>query len=89
MSAINTSALNLWSLFEKESSMDLILLIGTTNWKLFSGKKKTEYVLTEPYHDDLLASVSAADRKAYKKRCDVALNASCLTLATISFDLQI
>jgi hypothetical protein len=37
---------------------------------------------------DLPAGSSAADRIAYEKRCDDALNVSCLMLATMSPDLQ-
>jgi hypothetical protein len=35
-----------------------------------------------------LNGLSAADRRAYEKRCDDALNVSCLVLATMSHNLQ-
>jgi hypothetical protein len=53
---------------------------------LFSGE--IEYVLTEPYLDDLPAGSTATDRRAHEKRYDDALNVSCLMLATMSPNLQ-
>jgi hypothetical protein len=46
-----------------------------------------EYVLTEPYPDDLPASLTTVDYRAHEKRCDDALNVSCLILATMSPNL--
>jgi hypothetical protein len=57
------------------------------NLRIVLRQEKTEYVLTELYLDDLPASLSAADRRAHEKRCDDALNVSCLILATMSPDL--
>jgi hypothetical protein len=51
-------------------------------------QEKTKYVLSEPYPEDIPASSSVADRRAYEKCCDDALNVSYLKLATISPDLQ-
>jgi hypothetical protein len=48
----------------------------------------TEYVLSEPYPEDLPAGWSATDHRAYEKRCDDALNISYLMLTTMSHDLQ-
>jgi hypothetical protein len=50
-------------------------------------QEKIEYVLSEPYPKDLPAGLSVVDRRAHEKRCDDALNVSCLMLATMSTDL--
>jgi hypothetical protein len=50
-------------------------------------QEKTEYVLVESHPDDLSVSSSATDRRAHEKRCDDALNVSCLMLTTMSPDL--
>jgi hypothetical protein len=43
-------------------------------------QEKTMYVLSKPYPEDLLVGLSAADSIAHEKRCDDALNISCLIL---------
>jgi hypothetical protein len=62
------------------------------NWyhklRIILMQEKTEYVLLEPYPKDPPAGSSAADHRAYEKRCDDALNISCLMLTTMSPDLQ-
>ena len=88
MSASNTSAFNLRSLLEKEKLNGANFMDWYRNLRIILRQEKTEYVLTEPYPEDLPAGSSAADRRAYEKRCDDALNVSCLMLATMSLDLQ-
>jgi hypothetical protein len=51
-------------------------------------QEKTEYVLLEPYPEDLLVGSSAVDRRAREKCYDDALNVSCLMHTTMSPDLQ-
>jgi hypothetical protein len=51
-------------------------------------QEKIEYVLTEPYPDDLPTGSTAANRRSHEKRYDDALNVSCLMLATMSPDQQ-
>jgi hypothetical protein len=50
-------------------------------------QEETEYILSEPYPEDLTAGLSAIDRRAHEKHCDDALNVSYLMLTTISPDL--
>jgi hypothetical protein len=57
------------------------------NLKIVPRKEKTEYILTEPYPDDLPTGLTATDCRAREKRCDDALNVSCLMLATMFPDL--
>jgi hypothetical protein len=58
------------------------------NLRIVLRQEKIEYVLLESYPEDLPAGSSAADRRAYEKRCDDVLNVSCLMLTTMSLDLQ-
>ena len=54
----------------------------------FLRQEKKEYVLEQPYPDDPPDNATNADRTAYEKHCDDAVNVSCLMLATMSPDLQ-
>jgi hypothetical protein len=55
------------------------------NLRIVLKQEKIEYVLIEPYPDDLPTVVN---RRAHEKRCDDALNISCHMLATMSPYLQ-
>ena len=50
--------------------------------------EKKDYVLEQPYPDDLPEGANAATRRAYEKHCNDSLEVSCLMLATMSADLQ-
>jgi hypothetical protein len=58
------------------------------NLRIVLRQEKIEYVLIEPYHDDIPAGSTAAGRRAHEKCCDDALNVSCLMLPTMSLDLR-
>jgi hypothetical protein len=58
------------------------------NLRIVLKQEKIEYVLSEPYPEDLPTGLSAADRRAYEKCYDDALNVSYLMLATMFPDLQ-
>jgi hypothetical protein len=88
MSTSNTSAFNLRSLLEKEKLNGANFMDWYRNLRIVLKQEKTEYVLSEPYPKDLLAGLSAVDRRAYEKHCDDALNVSYPMLATLSPDLQ-
>jgi hypothetical protein len=64
--------------------MELILWIGTANLRIVLRQEKTKCILTEPYPDDLPTDSTNVDCIAHEKRCDDALNVSCLMLATMS-----
>jgi hypothetical protein len=55
--------------------------------KIVPRQEKTEYVVTEPYPDDLPAGSSTVDHRAHEKRCDDALNVSYLMLAIMPLGL--
>jgi hypothetical protein len=88
MSASNTSTFNLRSLIDKEKLNGANFMDWYRNLRIILRQEKTEYVLTKLYPDDLPAGLSAADRRAHEKRCNDALNVSCLMLAAMSPDLQ-
>jgi hypothetical protein len=58
------------------------------NLRIVLRQEKIEYVLIEPYPNDLPIGLTAADCRAHEKYCDDALNVSCLMIATMSSDLQ-
>ena len=88
MSASNNSAFNLRSILEKDKLNGVNFMDWYRNLRIVLRQEKTEYVLSEPYPDDLPDNASAADRRAYQKYVDASLNVSCLMLATMSPLLQ-
>jgi hypothetical protein len=88
MSTSNISAFNLQSLLEKEKLNGANFMDWYRNLRIVLRQEKTEYVLIEPYPDDLPTGSTIADHRACEKRCDDALNVSCLMLATISRNMQ-
>jgi hypothetical protein len=87
MSASNTSTFNLLSLLEKENLNGSNFMDWYRNLRLVLRQEKTEYVLLEPYPEDLPAGSSDVDRRAHEKRCDDALNVSYVMLAIMSPNL--
>ena len=81
MSASNNSAFNLHSVLEEEK-------LNGTNFIDWYRNLRIVLLLEQPYPDDLPDNATAADRRAYEKHCDDAVNMSCLMLATMSPDLQ-
>jgi hypothetical protein len=75
-------------LLEKEKLISANFIDRYRNQRIVLRQEITEYVLLEPYPEDLPASSSALDHRAYEKRCDDALNVRCLMLTTVSPDLQ-
>jgi hypothetical protein len=75
-------------LLEKEKLSGANFIDWYCNLRIVLRKEKIEYVLTEPYHEDLPVDSSVVDHKTFEKRCDDVLNMRCLMLATMSPDLQ-
>src|SRR6185369_11055281 len=88
MSASNNSAFNLRSVLEKEKLNGTNFIDWYRNLRIVLRQEKKEYVLEQPYPDDLPDNATAADRRAYEKHCNDSLDVSCLMLATMSPDLQ-
>lgn len=88
MSASNNSAFNLRSVLEKEKLNGTNFIDWYRNLRIVLRQERKEYVLEQPYPNDLLDNASNADRTAYDKHCDDSVNVSCLMLATMSPDPQ-
>ena len=88
MSASNNSAINLRSVLEKEKLNGTNFIDWYRNLRIVLRQEKREYVLEQPYPDDLPDNATAADHRAYEKHCNDSLDVSCLMLATMSPDLQ-
>jgi hypothetical protein len=87
MFASNTSAFNLRSFLEKEKLNGANFIDWYRNLRIILRQEKIEYVVIEPYPNDLPTGSTATDRRAHEKHCNDALNVSCLMLATMSPDL--
>jgi hypothetical protein len=74
-------------LLEKEKLNEANFMDWYHNLRIILMIENTEYVLTESYPDDLLAGLTAADHRTHEKRCDDALNVSCLMLTKMSPEL--
>jgi hypothetical protein len=69
MSTSNTSTFNLRSLLEKEKINGANFMDWYHNLRIILRQDKIEYVLTEPYPNDLSVGSTAADHRAHEKRC--------------------
>jgi hypothetical protein len=74
-------------LLEKEKLNGANFMDWYRKLRIVLRQEKTEYVILEPHPENLPAGSSAVDRRAYEKRCDDVLNASCLMLTTMSPDI--
>jgi hypothetical protein len=74
MFASNTSTFNLGSLLEKEELNGANFMDWYHNMTIVLKQEKTEYVLIEPYPDNLPAGSTAVDHRSHEKRRDDALN---------------
>jgi hypothetical protein len=63
-------------LLEKEKLNRANFMDWYCNLRIVLRQEKIEYVLSEPYLDDLPANSSVVDRRGYDKRCDDELNVS-------------
>jgi hypothetical protein len=70
-------------LLEKEKLNVANFMDWYRNLRIILGQEKTEYVLSEPYPEDLPAGSSVADHRAYEKHCDDVLNVRCLMITTM------
>ena len=88
MSASNNSSFNLWYVLDKEKLNGTNFIDWYRNLRIVLRQEKKEYVLEHPYPNDLPDNATDADRTAYEKHIDDAVNMSCLMLATMSPDLK-
>ena len=89
MSTNNLHNLSLRSILEKEKLNGSNFLDWYRNLRIVLKQEKKEYVLEKPVPKRAPpANASQANRNAYKKHEDDALDAGCLMLATMNSDLQ-
>ncbi|OMO97034.1 hypothetical protein CCACVL1_04694 [Corchorus capsularis] len=87
--ATNTSnTFSLRSVLEKDKLDGLNFLDWYRNLRIVLKQERKLYVLEEPLSEEPLASAPRAERDAYKKHQDDALDVACLMLATMTPDLQ-
>jgi hypothetical protein len=67
MSVSNTFPFNLQSLLEKEKLNGANFMDWLCNLRIILRQEKTEYILTEPYPEDLPAGLSPTNHGAYEK----------------------
>ena len=87
MAANNNCSFNLRSVLEKEKLNGANFIDWYRNLRIVLRNEKKEYVLEQPYPDDLPDGANAAARRAYEKHCNDSLEVSCLMLATMSSNL--
>jgi hypothetical protein len=88
MSASNNSVFNLRSVLEKEKLNGTNFIDWYRNLRIVLRQEKAEYVLEEPYPDDLPDNADESERVAYEKHTNDSINVSCLMLVTMSPDLK-
>jgi hypothetical protein len=75
-------------LLEKEKLNRANFIYWYRDLRIVLKQQKTEYALIESYPEDLHASSSVIDHRAYEKQCDDVLNVSCLMPATMTPNMQ-
>ncbi|KAJ1268307.1 hypothetical protein BS78_07G125000 [Paspalum vaginatum] len=83
-----SSSFNLQSILDKEKLSGTKFANWYRNLRIVLRQEKKEYVLEQPYPEDLEACAIAARRRAYEKYCNDSLDVGCLMLATMSPELQ-
>ena len=68
--------------------MEQISLTGIGILRIVLKQERKLYVLEQPVPEPLANDATRADKDAYKKHQDDALDASCLVLATMNSELQ-
>ena len=88
MATNNNSSFNLRSVLAKEKLNGANFIDWYRNLRIVLRNEKKEYVLEQPYPDNLPDGANAAACRAYEKHYNDSLEITCLMLATMSSDLQ-
>jgi hypothetical protein len=72
------------SILEKDKLNGTNFIYWYHNLRIVLKLEKKEYVLEQHYLDEHAANASAADRRAYEKHVNDALDVSCLMLAIMN-----
>ena len=84
----NTNSFSLRSVLEKDKLNGANFLDWYRNLRIVLTQERKLYVLEQPIPEAPPANAPQADKDAYKKHQDDALDVSCLMLATMNSELQ-
>ena len=84
----NTNSFSLRSVLNKDKLNGANFLDWYRNLRIVLTQERKLYVVEQPIPEAPLATATRADRDAYKKHQDDALDVSCLMLATMNSELQ-
>ena len=88
MATNTTSNLSLRTILEKDKLSGTNFLYWYRNLRIVLKHEKKQYVLEKPLPEPPAANASRADKDAFKKHQDDALDVGCLMLATMNSELQ-
>ena len=84
----NNSTMSLLSVLEKDKLTGTIFLDCFRNLRIVLKQERKLYVLDEPFPKEPADNAPRAEKNAYGKHHNDSIDVACLTLATISFELQ-
>ena len=84
----NTNTFSLRSVLDKDKLNGANFLDWYRNLRIILTQERKLYVLEQPIPEAPPATATRADKDAYKKHQDDALDVSCLMLTTINSELQ-
>ena len=84
----NTNTFSLRSVLEKDKLNGANFLDWYRNLRIVLTQERKLYVLEQPIPEAPPTNATRADKDAYKKQQDDALDVSCLMLATMNSELQ-
>src|SRR6266540_6139385 len=88
MASSSSSNFTLRSILEKEKLNGTNFIDWIRNLRIILKQERKDYILENPIPPEPAANAPCAERDAYKKHSDDAVNATCLMLATMNSELQ-
>ncbi len=88
MASSSSSSFTLRSVLEKEKLNGTNFIDWIRNLRIVLKQERKDYVLENPIPPEPAANAPRAERDAYKKHSDDAVDATCLMLATMNSELQ-
>ena len=84
MASSSSSSFTLHSILEKEKLNGTNFIDWIRNLRIVLKQERKDYILENPIPPELAANAPRAERDAYKKHSDDAVDATCLMLATMN-----
>src|SRR6266542_2303491 len=88
MASSSSSNFTLRSVLEKEKLNGTNFIDWIRNLRIVLKQERKDYVLENPIPPEPVANARRAERDAYKKHSDDAVDATCLMLATMNSELR-